>query len=39
VLDAEHFLGPVDGERLEPIDELLALVVAAARVTLRVLVG
>lgn len=39
MLDSEHLLGPVGGERLEPIDELLALVVPAARVALRVLVG
>ena len=39
VLDPEHVLRALDCERLEPIDDLLALVVAAAGVALRVLVG
>ncbi len=38
VLDAEDGLGALDGERLDRVDVLLALVVAAARVALAVLV-
>ena len=37
-LDAEQRLGPVPGDRLDLVDELLALVVPAARVALGVLV-
>jgi hypothetical protein len=39
VVDTEDGLGALDGERLDLVDELLALVVALARVALGVLVG
>jgi hypothetical protein len=39
VVDAEQRLGPLDRERLDLVDELLALVVALAGVALGVLVG
>ena len=39
VVHAEQRLGPVPGDRLDRVDELLALVVAAAGVALGVLVG
>ena len=39
VIDAEQRLGPVPGDRLDRVDELLALVVTAAGVALGVLVG
>src|SRR6202020_2384814 len=39
VVGAEQRLGPVPGDRLQRVDELLALVIAAARVALGVLVG
>src|SRR5205807_2717246 len=39
VVHAEQRLRPVPRDRLDLIDELLALVVTAARITLRVLVG
>ncbi len=39
VLRPEELLGPLDGQRLGLVDELVAAVVALARVALRVLVG
>jgi hypothetical protein len=39
VVDTEERLGPVDGQRLDLVDELLALVIALAGVALRVFVG
>jgi len=38
VFDTEHLPGAFDRERFQPIDDLLALVVAPARIALRVLV-